>query len=65
MTKDELLELVRSQPPQWRYEGTTVPQGLSLTRTARSEYYRWREGDKTYLLILRRDDEPCFEVVHE
>lgn len=65
MTKEELLEKVVSEKPQWRLEGTIVPPGLSLTRTERTEYWYWREGDSIYVLKLRRDEEPVFEVIHE
>lgn len=64
MTKEEMLEKVRSETPLFRREGTIVPPGLSLTRTDRSEFWRYREGDTIYLLRLRRDEEPHFEVEH-
>lgn len=64
MSKEEMLEIVRSQTPQWRLEGMHIPQGLSLTRTYRSEYYYYREGNLIYLLRLRRDEEPFFEIIN-
>ncbi len=65
MTKEELLDLaMSSQKPQWRNECTVIPPGLSLTRTERSEYWRYREGDTIYFLRLRRDEEPYFEIQH-
>jgi hypothetical protein len=48
-----------------RREGETIPQGLSLTSTHAAEYWRYREGDRIYLLCIPIFGKQRFIIEHK
>lgn len=61
MTRPEMEELVniaRHVPVSYtlRGEGMIIPQGMSLTDTSVSEYWRLREGNIIHMLKLSKPD---------
>lgn len=62
-TEAEMRLIMQTREPRLRLEGTPVPEGLSITQTAASNFWRFREGNQIACLHERVDGSyTSFEV---